>query len=126
MIEFQDLHSDLFLLDDPLDKYEWIMEYGAVAKIVPPPVQLLPKNLVEGCTSNLWLEQRTNKYYCHADSLIVQGIASMICDYYNQASVEKRREFSLSTLTAIGLAPLLSMGRQNGVANLIKKIKSYE
>jgi sulfur transfer protein SufE len=126
MIEFQELHSDLFLIDDPLDKYDWIMEYGAIAKTVPPPVQLLPKNLVQGCTSNLWLECRKNKYYCYADSLIVQGIASMICDYYNQASVEKREEFSLSTLTAIGLAPLLSMGRQNGVANLIKKIKSYE
>jgi sulfur transfer protein SufE len=126
MIEFQELHSELFELDDPLDKYEWIMEYGAVAKTVPPPVQLLPKNLVQGCTSNLWLEQRVNKYYCYADSLIVQGIASMICDWYNQASAEQREGFSLNTLTATGLAPLLSMGRQNGVSNLIKKIKSYE
>jgi sulfur transfer protein SufE len=33
-------------------------------------------------------------------------------------------EFSLNTLTNIGLAPLLSMGRQNGVANLITKIKT--
>lgn len=126
MIKFQELHSELFLLDEAPDKYEWIMAYGAVAKTVPPPVKLLPENLVQGCTSNLWLEQRKNKYYCYADSLIVQGIASMICDYYNQASAKQREEFSLSTLTAIGLAPLLSMGRQNGVANLIKKIKSYE
>jgi sulfur transfer protein SufE len=33
-------------------------------------------------------------------------------------------DFSLNTLTNIGLAPLLSIGRQNGVANLIAKIKT--
>jgi sulfur transfer protein SufE len=32
--------------------------------------------------------------------------------------------FSVNTLASIGLMPLLSMGRQNGVANLISRIKS--
>jgi len=47
----------------------------------------------------------------------------MICDWWNQASVDQRREFSLEQLAALGLAPMLSMGRQNGVANLIARIK---
>jgi sulfur transfer protein SufE len=81
-------------------------------------------NLVKGCTSNLWVEKIENKMYCYGDSLIVQGIASMICDWYNQASQTQQMNFSLNTLTNIGLAPLLSMGRQNGVANLIAKIKT--
>jgi sulfur transfer protein SufE len=56
-------------------------------------------------------------------STIVNGIAAMICDWYNQATESQRREFSLNTLTDIGLAPLLSMGRQNGIANFIEKVK---
>jgi cysteine desulfuration protein SufE len=123
MLDFQDMFSELFELEDAMDKYDWIIEYGAIAKPVFSVVKT-DANLVRGCTSNLWVEKIENKIYCYGDSLIVQGIASMICDWYNQASQTQRLEFGLNTLTNIGLAPLLSMGRQNGVANLIAKIKT--
>ena len=123
MLDFQDMFKDLFELEDQLDKYDWIIEYGAVAK----PVFFVNKvdtNLVKGCTSNLWVEKIDECIYCYGESLIVQGIASMICDWYNQANQKQQMDFGLNTLTNIGLAPLLSMGRQNGVANLIAKIKT--
>mgnify|MGYP000246505522 FL=1 len=123
MLDFRDMFNELFELEDSMDKYEWIIEYGAIAR----PVFTVAKsdaNLVRGCTSNLWIEKIEDKIYCYGESLIVQGIASMICDWYNQASQRQQLDFSLNTLTNIGLAPLLSMGRQNGVANLIAKIKT--
>jgi len=123
MLDFQDMFSELFELEDQLDKYDWIIEYGAVAKPVFS-VNKIDVNLVKGCTSNLWVEKIEGNIYCYGQSLIVQGIASMICDWYNQASKNQQMNFSLNTLTDIGLAPLLSMGRQNGVANLIAKIKT--
>jgi cysteine desulfuration protein SufE len=123
MLDFQDMFSELFELEDQLDKYDWIIEYGAVAKPVFS-VNKVDANLVKGCTSNLWVEKIDECIYCYGESLIVQGIASMICDWYNQANQKQQMEFSLNTLTNIGLAPLLSMGRQNGVANLIAKIKT--
>lgn len=123
MQDFQNMFKDLFELDDAMDKYEWIMEYGAVAKPVFTVVKS-DANLVQGCTSNLWVEKINECIYCYGESLIVQGIASMICDWYNQANKKQQMDFSLNTLTNIGLAPLLSMGRQNGVANLIAKIKT--
>lgn len=123
MLEFQNMFSELFELEDNLDKYEWIIEYGAVAR----PVFAVTKsnvNLVQGCTSNLWLEKIDENLYCYGESLIVQGVASMITSWHNQASQNQRLDFSLNTLNNIGLAPLLSMGRQNGVANLIAKMKT--
>lgn len=123
MQDFQDMFNDLFELEDALDKYEWIIEYGAIARPAFS-VAKLDANLVQGCTSNLWVEKIDGNIYCYGESLIVQGIASMICAWYNQASPQQQLEFSLNTLTNIGLAPLLSMGRQNGVANLIAKIKT--
>jgi len=123
MLDFQNMFNDLFELEDTMDKYDWIMEYGAIAKPVFT-VTKLDVNLVRGCTSNLWVEKIEDKIYCYGESLIVQGIASMICDWYNQAGQKQQLDFSLNTLTNIGLAPLLSMGRQNGVANLITKIKT--
>lgn len=123
MLDFRDMFSELFELEDSLDKYEWIIEYGAIAR---PAFSVTkdPKNLVQGCTSNLWVEKIEGDIYCYGESLIVQGIASMICAWYNQASQQQQLDFTLNTLADIGLAPLLSMGRQNGVANLIAKIKT--
>jgi sulfur transfer protein SufE len=122
MQDFQDMFSELFEFEDTMDKYEWIIEYG-----ITIPVFTISKNnanLVRGCTSNLWVEKIDDKIYCHGESLIVQGIASMICAWWNQANQKQQQDFSLNTLANIGLAPLLSMGRQNGVANLISKIKT--
>lgn len=122
MLDFQDMFKELFELEEPMDKYDWIIEYGITIPVFT--ISRSNANLVHGCTSNLWVEKIEDKIYCHGESLIVQGIASMICAWYNQASSKQQQDFSLNTLTNIGLAPLLSMGRQNGVANLIAKIKT--
>lgn len=122
MADFQEMFAELFQLDDSMDKYEYIIDYGAVARPVFE-VKKTDSNLVTGCTSNLWVEKIDNNIQCYGESLIVQGLASMICDWWNQASIDQRSEFSLGQLTALGLAPMLSMGRQNGVANLIARIK---
>lgn len=125
MKEFQNLYEDLFLLDDTMDKYEFIMEYGNKA-ISVQNFNAEEFELVPGCTSRLWLRYKDNKFICQADSTIVKGIAGMICDWYNQASDTQREKFTLESLQEIGLSPILSMGRQNGVANLIKRIKYME
>lgn len=123
MLDFQEKFAELFELDDSMDKYEYIIEYGVIAKPVFE-VKKTDSNLVIGCTSNLWVEKIDDDIQCYGESLIVQGLASMICDWYNQASIEQRNKLNLEQLTTLGLAPMLSMGRQNGVANLIAKIKT--
>lgn len=126
MENFEELFSELFLLEDPMDKYEWIIDYGKGAYGVGANNKL-PENLVSGCTSSLWLVKLQNGHFaCESDSSIVNGFSNMICDYYNQATVHNKEKFSLDTLVNVGLAPLLSMGRQNGIANLIAKLKNYE
>lgn len=122
MLDFQEKFAELFELDDSMDKYEYIIEYGAVARPVFE-VKKTDSNLVIGCTSNLWVEKIDDNIQCYGESLIVQGLASMICDWYNQASIEQRNKLNLEQLTELGLAPMLSMGRQNGIANLIARIK---
>lgn len=123
MVDFQDMFKDLLELESPMDKYEWIIDYGGGGRGLPESYKT-DSNLVHGCTSPLWVARINDNLFCDADSYIVMGIASIICDWYNQASQEQQNEFSLSILNSVGLSPLLSMGRQNGVANLIAKIKT--
>ena len=124
MLDFQDMFSELFDLEDPMDKYEWIMDYGTGTVGLAHQYHN-DSTLVKGCTSPLWLaKENSGRIAAWGESSIVNGIASMICTWYNQASPQQQLEFSLNTLTNIGLAPLLSIGRQNGVANLIAKMKT--
>lgn len=123
MADFQSIYSDLLDLENPMDKYEWIIDYGG-GGIGLSEQYKIEQNLVKGCTSALWVAKIDEKLRCDADSFIVKGFAGIICDWYNQATDDERKSFSLNTLNAVGLAPLLSMGRQNGIANLIARIKT--
>ena len=125
MQEFQNLYEDLFELEEAMDKYEFIMEYGTTASSVQE-FERNSNDLIKGCTSSLWVKYSNSQFTCQADSDIVKGLAGMICDWYNQATNTQRQSFSINTLTDIGLAPLLSMGRQNGVSNLINTMKVLE
>lgn len=123
MKSFAELHDDLFALDDAMEKYSWIIDYGSNTEPLGQ-IYCTEQNLVQGCTSPLWVAKHNDRIAAWGSSSIVHGIACMICDWYNQATDQQKNDFSLNTLSNIGLAPLLSMGRQNGVANLIAKIKT--
>lgn len=122
MRNFENMFSELLEIDDAMDKYEWIMDYGDKALSLSQHL-CNESTLVRGCTSALYLNKVGDQFLSHSESAIVKGLASMICDYYNQADEGSRQYFDLNTLNSIGLAPLLSMGRQNGVANLIRRLK---
>lgn len=122
MADFQKMFADFFELDEPMDKYEWIIDYGA-GTVGLTEDYFTDENLVKGCTSPLWVAKLNNRLWAWGQSSIVNGLASMICDWYNQATEEERNSLSIKLLEGSGLAPILSMGRQNGIANLITHIK---
>lgn len=123
MTNFKDMFSELFELDDNMDKYSWIIDYGS-GTVGLSTEYLVDNNLVKGCASPLWLAKIDNRLWAWGESSIVNGLACMICDWYNQANESQRNSFSIKDLVDLGLMPILSMGRQNGVANLITRIKS--
>ena len=122
MADFKSLFSDLLELEDPMDKYEWIIDYGSGTVGLHDKFHT-DENLVRGCTSSLWVAKIDGRLWAWGESSIVNGLACMICDWYNNASEQERAELSVNTLAELGLTPILSMGRQNGVANLIARIK---
>ena len=122
MADFKSLFSDLLELEDPMDKYEWIIDYGSGTVGLHDKFHT-DENLVRGCTSPLWVAKIDGRLWAWGESSIVNGLACMICDWYNNASEQERAELSVNTLAELGLTPILSMGRQNGVANLIARIK---
>jgi len=122
------IHSELELFDDVMDRYEYIIELGK---------QLLPidekyktaKYKVQGCQSQLWLhpyEKNKNIYFeASGDALISNGLASILIRIYSGRNAHDILNTDSSVLKALNLSEVISSGRQNGIASMLKRIYSF-
>lgn len=87
-------------------------------------------NKVSGCQSQVWLtasltEDKTVKFTCSSDALIVRGIIALLLEVYSEQTpdyiVNTRPEF----IQAIGLDSHLSLTRKNGLASILKQMRLY-
>ncbi|PHR54215.1 MAG: hypothetical protein COA44_13880 [Arcobacter sp.] len=122
------LHNELELFDDVMDKYEYIIELGK---------QLLPlqdkyKTMlfkVQGCQSQIWLHPyvEEGKIYFEAggDALIAKGLVDILIRIYSGHSAKEILETDTAELKELHLSEIISSGRQNGIASMIKRIYAF-
>ncbi|GAB4123836.1 MAG: SufE family protein [Raineya sp.] len=120
--------SDFELFDDWDDKYAYIIELGK--KLVPMPEKFkTEENIVKGCQSKVWLHayNEGNKIFFLGDSdaLIVKGLVSLLIKVLSGQKAEDIVQSDLYFLEKIGLQQHLSMTRANGLASMIKQMKTY-
>ena len=118
MKNFNELYKELLMLVDPRDKYEWIIDYGGGGQGISYDKKI-DDNLVLGFNSRIWVIKTGNNFYCEAELPIVDGFASIICDWWNQANSDQRDRFSVTELAKVGLMPLMGADLQSGIINLI-------
>ncbi len=79
--KIQAFKEDLDFFEDELQKYEFIIDLGKKLKPFDEKLQI-DKNLVQGCTSQVWLvcEKKENKLYFYgtSDAIIVKGLVYRI------------------------------------------------
>lgn len=116
------------LFDDWEDKYAHLIDLG---KKLPPMSEehKTEERKVKGCQSNVWLYPTfaDGKIFFEADSdaLIVKGLVSLLITLYNGQSPEVIAKNELYLFERIGMNQHLSMTRANGLASMIKQIKTY-
>jgi len=124
----QELIEDFELFEDWMDKYNYIIELGKGINALQEE-EKNEKNLVNGCTSQVWLlaEMKDGKVYYRADSdaLIPKGIAALLVKLYSGNSPKDIMEHDPVFIKETGLEQHLSPNRANGLASMINKIKSY-
>ena len=115
-------------LDDPLDKFVWIMDFGKNSRPMSDSLQVREFE-VPGCQSQTWLVPHfiEDKIYFTADSvaLISKGMVCLIADVYSGSSAQDIREFDQKEFDKMNLNTLLTPGRNNGVHSMLKKVKFY-
>lgn len=126
--KIEEFKEDLEFFEDDLQKYEFIIDLGK--KLAPfDENEQVDKNLVYGCTSQVWLitHIKDGKYYFKgtSDALIVKGLVYIITEIFSGHTKEELRSMDFNIINELDLSEIITPTRQSGVAGMIKKIKDY-
>jgi len=124
----EDIKDDLEFFDDELEKYEYIIDLGKKLDDLDDEFKI-PQNLVQGCTSQVWLicEQHEDKliFKGTSDAVIVKGLVYMILKIFSDKSIEELKQIDMDIVHELGLSEVITPNRQSGIVGMIKKIKEY-
>jgi len=116
-------------MDDMMDRYTWLMDFGKRSAIVPERFKLKEFE-VPGCQSQTWLVPHftyEDTIYFTADSaaLISKGMVCLLADVFSNSTRDEIKKFDIASLDGLNLSSLLTPGRRNGVYSMLKVIQSY-
>ena len=116
-------------MEDTMDRYTWLMEFGKKSAIVPERFKLKEFE-VPGCQSQTWLVPHftyEDTIYFTADSaaLISKGMVCLLADVFSNSTRSDIASFEEKSLDGLNLDVLLTAGRRNGVYSMLKVIQSY-
>jgi len=124
----QELKEEFELFDDPMDRYEYIIELG---KDLPEMAEELKTEdrLVKGCQSKVWLDAKYEdglvKYVADSNTVITKGIIAILIRLLSDQKPQTIVEEDLSILENIDLRNHLSSQRSNGLTSMINQMKQY-
>jgi cysteine desulfuration protein SufE len=120
--------SEFSLFDDPMDKYEYLIEIGKKMPDLTNEYKT-EENVVKGCQSTVWLHSFSNdgKIFFEADSntVITKGIIGLLVRVLTGQSANDIINAELNFIDAIDLRSHLSSQRSNGLNAMIKQMKLY-
>lgn len=126
--KIESFKEDLDFFEDVLQKYEYIIDLGK--KLAPLDEKyVVEENLVDGCTSQVWLivEKNDDKYIFKgtSDAVIVKGLVYIITKIFSHTTKQELQEVDFNLINKLGLSEVITPNRQSGVTGMIKKIKGY-
>lgn len=129
MLEIEkDILSDFEMFDTWEEKYHYIIELGQKL----PPLDdkyKVDEYKIKGCQSSVWLtgEERDGKLFFSADSdsTFVKGEIALLMMVLSGQTPEDILDAKLEFIDALGLRQHIAVTRANGLASMIKQMKTY-
>jgi cysteine desulfuration protein SufE len=112
-----------------MEKYEYIIELGKDLQTLPEELKN-EDHLIKGCQSRVWISASKNAdgtlhFEGDSDAIITKGMVSLIVRIFEGEKGQDIVEAPMEFLKEIGLMENLSPTRSNGLAAMIKQIKTY-
>lgn len=116
------------LFDDWSTKYEYIIELGQKLPVLDEKYKI-EENKIKGCQSSVWLNAYEKDgriiFEADSDSTFVKGEIALLVRVLSNQPPEEIVNADLKFLDAIGLRQHIAVTRANGLANMIKQMKTY-
>lgn len=124
----QDIVEEFSMFEDWMDKYEYIISIGKELPSIEDN-QKVEDNLVKGCQSQVWLisnfEDGQLNFKADSDAMITKGLIGLLVRVLSGHSPKEIMNTELHFIDEIGLKEHLSPNRANGLAAMVKKMKTY-
>jgi len=125
----QEIIEEFSVFGDWMQKYEYIIELGHELPILADS-QKNDDLLIKGCQSRVWLnadknEDGTLHFTADSDAIITKGLVALIVRVLDGEKPTDIAQADLYFINEIGLSEHLSPTRSNGLASMIKQMKTY-
>ena len=111
------------------DRYRFLIEMGRDLPAFPAD-EKNEANLVHGCQSQVWMIAQAKgddriEFLADSDSTIVKGLIAILRSVYSGYTPREILHFDVNgLLQQLGLDQHLSMGRRNGLAGMVTRVKT--
>jgi cysteine desulfuration protein SufE len=125
----QEIVQEFAMFPTWMEKYEYIIELGKDLEVMADDAKT-EDHLIKGCQSRVWLTAQkrgdgTFHFTADSDAIITKGIVALVVRVFEGERGEDIVPAPLDFLKEIGLMENLSPTRSNGLAAMIKQIKTY-
>lgn len=120
------------MFDNWEDRYRFLIDLGKKLPPLPEGAKS-EENRVHGCQSNVWMiaepqvtgEDTLIEFIADSDSTIVRGLIAILRTVYSGQTPQDILKFDIDGLmTKLGLDQHLSLGRRNGLAGMVTRVKT--
>ena len=127
MSKIQNWAEELDLFDDVMDQYQMLIDMAKKPTTLPEELRSDDK-LVSGCISSIWVDvgavdNKTRIYY-DSDAMITKGVTHVICDCFDDLSLDEAKKIQRDDFEALALEGILSSNRRNGLSSLISTLQT--
>jgi cysteine desulfuration protein SufE len=125
----QEIVQEFAMFPTWMEKYEYIIELGKDLNVMGEDLKT-EDHLIRGCQSRVWLsaiknEDGTFHFTADSDAIITKGIVALVVRLFEGEKGNDIVQAPMDFLKEIGLIENLSPTRSNGLAAMIKQIKTY-
>jgi cysteine desulfuration protein SufE len=124
------LVDEFALLDEPRDKYEYIIELGRSLDGLPEAAKI-EANRVRGCQSQVWMVAEYDptsglvRLRADSDAIISKGLVALVLRLYDKRAPREILEHPPQVFEAIGLGRLITPGRSNGLYSMVNRVRQF-
>jgi cysteine desulfuration protein SufE len=120
--------AELAPIEDPMEKYGYLVRLGR-ALLVPDTSIRQEAHLVSGCQSRVWIRAELHdgrlRLAADSDAMITRGLIALLLRVFDGRTPAEIVEGDLFFLDRSGLGRHLSPARGNGLAAMVRTIRSY-